>query len=190
MKVNILESHDRLLELHKQADYISQGCQDCIDNRPQEFGQLPFYIFGHRREIGMDERYNLFVQDLHAALSDMTGTYKRKYNSIGDTPSHRFIWMPRLSKPVPQTNSMLFKYYPENDVIHVKWLLPAEELWGQYEKGNVTEQSIVESSINMYRNNPRELAYRDEDDISDERADFIYKEIARNKKGEKFTLIS
>jgi len=189
MKVNILESHDRLLELHKQADYISQGCQDCIDNRPQEFGQLPFYIFGHRREIGMDERYNLFVEDLHAVLSDMTGTCKRKYNSIGDTPSHRFIWMPRLSKPTPQTNSMLFKYYPENDVIHVKWLLPAEELWGQYEKGNVTEQSIVESSINMYRNNPRELAYREEDDISDERADFIYKEIARNKKGENFKII-
>jgi hypothetical protein len=41
----------------------------------------------------------------------------------------------------------------------------------------------------MYRNNPRELAYRDEDDMSDERADFIYKEIARNKKGEKVKII-
>jgi hypothetical protein len=58
MKINRLETHDRLIEFHKQADYISQGCQDCINNRPEEFGNLPFYIFAHARthENGSDKR--------------------------------------------------------------------------------------------------------------------------------------
>ena len=49
MKANKLESHDRLLELHKKKDIIEKGCQDCIDNRPAEFEDHPFYIFAHKR---------------------------------------------------------------------------------------------------------------------------------------------
>jgi hypothetical protein len=47
--LNRLETHDRLLEFGKQADYISQGCSDCIANRPEAFGNRPFYIFAHCR---------------------------------------------------------------------------------------------------------------------------------------------
>ena len=49
MTLNRLETHDRLLEFNKQADYISQGCEDCIKNRPLAFGTRPFYIFCHAR---------------------------------------------------------------------------------------------------------------------------------------------
>ena len=45
MKINTLETHDRLKEFHKQADLIAQGCQDCINNRPKSFENHPFYIF-------------------------------------------------------------------------------------------------------------------------------------------------
>ena len=58
MKIEILDAHDRLLHFNKQADYISQGCRDCINNRPQEFGNYPFYIWAHTRteDNGSDKR--------------------------------------------------------------------------------------------------------------------------------------
>lgn len=49
MKVNLHDAHDRLKNFGKQADYISEGCSDCINNRPQEFENHPFYIFAHPR---------------------------------------------------------------------------------------------------------------------------------------------
>lgn len=49
MKINRLETHDRLLHFKKQSDYISKGCEDCIKNRPEEFGSHPFYIYAHAR---------------------------------------------------------------------------------------------------------------------------------------------
>jgi hypothetical protein len=49
MKINPLDAHDRLLDFKKQADYISQGCRDCIKNRPKAFENYPFYIFAHAR---------------------------------------------------------------------------------------------------------------------------------------------
>ncbi len=47
--LNRFETHDRLLQFGKQADYISKGCADCIANRPEAFGKRPFYIFAHCR---------------------------------------------------------------------------------------------------------------------------------------------
>ncbi len=169
MKVNILETHDRLLEFKKQGDYISQGCEDCIKNRPEEFGNLPFYIFAHKREIGQDERFSIWASNLD------------KYKSLFDVPTHRFIWMPRLTKPIPQTNSMLFKYYPEDQSLHIKWMIPQEELWQQYEKGKMTEQSIVQWSIHMYKNKREELGWDDDDDLPLTKVHQIRKEIGRNK---------
>ena len=86
MKINILDAHDRLQHFHKQADLISKGCQDCIANRPEEFGIRPFYIFAHAR-----------TEDDQPGIK-------------------RLIWQPRLSKPKAQSNSMLFKCYPPDKI--------------------------------------------------------------------------
>jgi len=58
MKVNILDAHDRWIQYNKQSDYISKGCIDCINNRPKEFENHPFYIFAHARthENGVTKR--------------------------------------------------------------------------------------------------------------------------------------
>lgn len=58
LKLDRLETHDRLIEFGKQADYISQGCKDCIDHRPCAYGNHPFYIFAHCRthENGWQKR--------------------------------------------------------------------------------------------------------------------------------------
>lgn len=62
-----------------------------------------------------------------------------------DGVTKRLIWQPRLTKPKAQTNSMLFKAYPGTDMIKVIWMIPARELWGQFEYGKMTQnQTVIE----------------------------------------------
>lgn len=167
MKIQRNDAHDRFLEFGKQADYISEGCQDCIKNRPDEFEQHPFYIFAHKRELGIDERWAIFVDG--------------GYLDIKNVPTHRMIWSPRLTKPSAQENSMLFKYYPSTDLINVVWLLPDKALWDQYSKGKMTENKLVYESIQLFKSNKAKLEEREDDDLSEQHANAIYKKIAQGK---------
>ncbi len=47
MKLNRLETHDRLQHFTKQSFDISECCQNLINQKP--FGNHPFYIFAHTR---------------------------------------------------------------------------------------------------------------------------------------------
>jgi hypothetical protein len=47
MKIDRLETHDRLQHFKKQSFDISECCQDIVNQRP--FGEHPFYIFAHPR---------------------------------------------------------------------------------------------------------------------------------------------
>jgi len=47
MKIDKLETHDRLLHFTNQSFDITECCQDIINKRP--FGDHPFYIFAHAR---------------------------------------------------------------------------------------------------------------------------------------------
>lgn len=148
MTLDRLETHDRLLQFNQQGDQISQGCQECINNRPKEFKNHCFYIFAHTRTA--DDGY-----------------------------TKRLIWQSRLQKPKAQTNSMLFKCYPP-DIINIVWMIPAREIWPQYEEGKITHSPIVMDSIRAFENNREELEKSDTNDLSDEIAADIYREIARN----------
>lgn len=183
MKVNILDAHDRLLQFKKQSDYISKGCQDCIKSRPEEFGNYPFYIFSHKREIGVDERISIFNHDIYHSYK--SPVYLRKYGKLEDVPTHRLIWSPRLTKPKAQTNSMLFKYFPSLDQIKVIWILPQKELWDQYFKDNLTENEIVCQSINDFRNNIGKLEKDEDDDLNEEQCKQIYMQISCNASSKK-----
>jgi hypothetical protein len=145
MKLNRLETHDRLEHFTRQSFDIGQCCQDLIDKRP--FGQHPFYIFAHAR-------------------TDEDGVTKR------------LIWQPRLTKPKAQSNSMLFKAYPGTDVLKVIWMIPAVELWEQYEKGKMTENKTVYDSIQAYKLNRNELEKPEDDDLSDEKIHQIYRDLS------------
>lgn len=181
MKINTLETHDRLLQFNRQADYISEGCQDCIRNRPPEFGNHPFYIFAHKRVYELDERMDKYNLDIQKSFVDLS--YKRIYFKLEDVPTARLIWTPRLSKPQAQENSMLFKAYPPSDNIKVIWMLPDRALWGQFNQGDMIENDTVKESINAFLNCKGKLEEREDDDISDDEANAIYKEMAINKKG-------
>ncbi len=161
MKLNILETHDRLLQFNKQKDEISMCCQEIINRRP--FGDRSFYIFAHKREIGMDEKFSLFLSG--------------KYESIDRVPSARILWQPRLTKPKAQTNSMLFKAYPGSDEVKIIWIIPERELWDQYKKGLMTQSEIVIESIDKFENDRASLEAPEEDDATDDEGKNAYRSV-------------
>jgi len=97
----------------------------------------------------------------------------------------RLIWQPRLTKPKAQTNSMLFKAYPGTDAIKVIWMIPARELWAQFEKDKLTENKTVCESIYNFRFHKEKLEAKEEDDLSDIQIDSIYREISSGISGKK-----
>lgn len=169
MKVNILDAHDRLLHFKKQSDSISVCVQNIINQKP--FGDHPFYIFAHKRTIGLDEKLQLWA----------TGAYK----AWEDIPEARVIWQPRLTKPAAETNSMLFKAYPGTDGVKIIWIIPDKGQWSAYKKGNVTENKTVVESIHDFKYNRNRLEAKEDDDLTDDQIDAIYASIsmeATNKK--------
>lgn len=97
------------------------------------------------------------------------------------------IWQPRLTKPKPQTNSMLFKGYPGTDIVKIIWMIPAREMWSQYRQGVITENRMVYDSIRDFQYNIKKLEEREDDDMSEDQVNAIYRELsvhARQKKAE------
>jgi len=174
MKVNRLETHDRLEHFKKQEFDLGQTCQSIIDQRP--FGEHPFYIFAHARTIGLDEKKAIFNEDFALSFTDLG--YKRRYQNLADVPEKRVIWQPRLTKPKAQTNSWLFKAYPGTDAVKIIWMIPPREMWDQYEKGKMTEHETVMYSIHMFQNNREKLESKEDDDLDDATIDAIYRQIS------------
>lgn len=92
----------------------------------------------------------------------------------------RLIWQPRLKKPRSQTNSILFKAYPPGDKIKIIWMIPDRDQWSAYQKGTMLHQQHVVDSIKSFEEDRRSLEMNEEDDVSEELAQRIYKEIAFN----------
>lgn len=153
MKLNRLETHDRLLHLHKnQALNINQGAEDCLKRNPLSLGLQQYssyiYLFAHPR-------------------------------TAEDGISKRMIWQPRLSKPKAQTNSYLFRAESNSDSIEMCWMIPPREQWKQYQKGNITENELVLWSIDQFQRNRIALETSFSDDLSDDQCKNIYKKVAR-----------
>lgn len=179
MKINRLETHDRMQHLVGQDFDIGKTCQDMINKRP--FGDHAFYIFAHKRQLGMDERISLYQEDFRNSLIDIT--YTRMYSHIEQVPTDRLIWQPRLTRPKAQENSMLFKGYPGTDNVKIIWIIPDRCLWSQFEKGKMTENKTVWESIDMFVNHIEKLEAKEDDDYSDETINRIYREISRGANG-------
>ena len=102
-----------------------------------------------------------------------------------DGVTKRLIWQPRLTKPKAQTNSMLFKGYPGKDTLKVIWMIPARELWEQFEKGKLTENQLICQSVHDFQFHREKLENREDDDLSDEKIDAIYSEISAQMSGKR-----
>jgi hypothetical protein len=92
----------------------------------------------------------------------------------------RMIWQPRLCKPEPQENSMLFRVKPNSDGVEVVWIIPDKALWKQYKKGNVTENETILKSIHDFRYHKNRLAAPHPEDYSDKEIEWIYTELSVN----------
>jgi hypothetical protein len=159
MKLNRLETHDRLLHLKKdQSNTISQGADDCLKKNSLSLAlqaKSPYvYIFAHPR-------------------------------TADDGVTKKMYWQPRLGKPTPQTNSYLFRAQSNTDIMEICWLLPPQETWKQYQKGNVTESQWVLWSIDQYINNRLELGKPFPDDFSEEQIRQILIKVATEMDEEK-----
>lgn len=149
------------LETHDRYQHFikqSFSISECCQNLIDQrpFGEHAFYIWAHTR-------------------TDDDGVRKR------------LIWQPRLTKPSPEPNSMLFKAYPGTDHIKIIWNIPSPELWDQYKKENVTGSEFVEDSIRKYRDPElrKQLAAKEDDDLSDPEIDAIYRNLARSARMQK-----
>lgn len=106
-----------------------------------------------------------------------------------DGVTKRLIWQPRLTKPKADTNSMLFKAYPGSDMIKVIWMIPAPEMWKQFQKGNLTENKTVCDSIDMFLNQRYKLEAKEDDDLNDDQINAIYRQISFDSKPQKYEMI-
>lgn len=162
MKIDRKDAHDRFSFYKKQEFDIGACCQNLINQRP--FGDHPFYIFAHARTIGLDEKLKLYSSG--------------KYETLDKVPEKTIIWQPRLTKPKAETNSMLFKGYPGTEDVKIIWIIPARELWGQFKKGQMIENETISVSIYDFEHNREKLEAKEDDDLSDEAINQIYKEIS------------
>ena len=156
MKLNRLETHDRLLHFKKdQEANIFQGAEDCLKKNPDSLffqSKSPYiYMFAHPR-------------------------------TADDGVTKRMLWQPRLWKPKAQTNSYLFRAKSHTDLIQICWILPPEELWFQYRGGNITENEYVLWSIDQYCFHRDKLEADEKDDLSDEQGRPIMQEWVSNKR--------
>jgi hypothetical protein len=80
---------------------------------------------------------------------------------------------------------MLFKAYPGSDQVKVIWMIPDRLMWDSYKVGNITESETVLYSIDMFENHRAILDAKEEGDLTDEKANEVYRELsveARRKK--------
>lgn len=148
MKLNRLETHDRLLHFKKdQSLNINKGAEECLKKNLLSLAlqeKSPYiYIFAHPR-------------------------------TADDGVTKRMLWQPRLTKPSAQTNSYLFRAQSKTDILEICWLLPPQETWSQFKNGQVTENSDVLWSINQFMNNREELEKIDQDDLPEHKISEIY----------------
>lgn len=156
MKLNRLETHDRLIHFKKdQEANIFKGAEDCLKKNSLSLAiqeKSPYvYLFAHPR-------------------------------TADDGVNKVMYWQPRLSVPEAQTNSYLFRAKSHSDIIDVIWLIPPKEMWSQYEKDKVTESDICYQSIEMYKHNKKNLEKPNPDDMPEERGKQILKAIIDEKR--------
>jgi hypothetical protein len=158
MKINRLETHDRLEHFKKdQSVNIWKGADDCMKKNPLS--------------LALQDKSPYIYIFAHPRTAD-------------DGITKRMLWQPRLTRPPAQSNSYLFRAQSNTDLIEVCWLIPPEELWDQFKKGNVVQDPIIEWSINEFRFHKKKLEKPDKDDLNEKRVKDIYLEVANIKKEE------
>jgi hypothetical protein len=159
MNINRLETHDRLLHLKKdQEANIFKGADDCLTKNPLS--------------LALQEKSDYIYIFAHPRTAD-------------DGVNKKMVWQPRLTKPTAQTNSYLFRAISKTDNIEIVWILPPRELWPEFKKGNVTENEIVNWSIDQFTLNRSFLERKYPDDLTDDQVRSIYRTVNKEMQMQK-----
>lgn len=144
MKLNRLDTHDRLEHLiEDQSKTIWQGATDCLTKNSDS--------------LKLQEKSPYIYIFAHPRTDD-------------DGFTKRLLWQPRLIKPKAQPNSYLFRAQSKTDLLEICWLIPAEELWSQYKKENLTNEPTIIWSIDQYLYNRKGLEAPDPNDWTEKQA--------------------
>ena len=158
MKLNRLEAHDRLQHLKEdQAINIFRGAEACLKT--------------NELSLALQAKSPYIYIFAHPRTAD-DGVNKVMY------------WQPRLTIPEAQENSYLFRAISKSDLIEVVWMLPPQEHWKQYRKGNITESNMCVWSINRFINNKGDLEKPHPNDMTEEQAKPILKAVIDEKRFE------
>lgn len=149
MKIDRLETHDRYLHLlQEQSVNIFLGVEECLRKNP-----------------------------LSLAIQEKVPYVYIYAHSKTDGSRRKMYWQPRLSIPEAAPNSYLFRATSHTDNIEICWIIPPKEFWPQYSKGNVVQSEIIDWSIRMYKCRRLELEKPHADDLSEEQARVVMKQI-------------
>lgn len=158
MKINRLETHDRLLHLKKDQEInVFKGAEDClkINKLSLQYQEKSPYVyifaFPKTNEYGHPEMY----------------------------------WQPRLSRPTAQTNSYLFRATSKTDIIEVCWLIPPREQWPMFQGSNMMKDELVIWSVNQFRHKRKELEAPHPEDMPEHQMTAILKVIIEEHKQHK-----
>lgn len=158
MKISTLDAHDRYQHVIKdQWEAISKGAEDCLLRNPYS--------------LALQEKSPYIYMWAHARKTD-------------DVRNERILWQARLSRPKPETNSFLFRALSKTDQIEVCWIIPKQEMWGQFEKGFVAESNLCAWSIDQYQNHYESLARPHPDDLPEEKGKKILEVVLNEHKQE------
>lgn len=86
------------------------------------------------------------------------------------TLDHRVIWQPRMLKPTPQLNSMLFRVPRGSTSFEVIWIIPPVEIWPEFDKGQIHENQVIKQSIYLFQRKFFELSQPHPQDLTGEDA--------------------
>lgn len=159
MKLNRLETHDRLVHFKKDQDLnVFLGAEECLKRNPDALKYQShssyIYIFAHPR-------------------------------TTEDGRNKRLLWQPRLIKPKPESNSYLFRAQSYTDLIEVCWLIPDERLWPQFDANKLTTDPTISWSIEQFKHNQMRLAQSHPEDLSIAQAGQILKTVLLESISEK-----
>lgn len=163
MKIDRLETHDRYEHfMQDQSEGLAKGAEECLKTNPIS--------------LAIQEKSPYVYLFAHPRTAD-------------DGVSKRMLWQPRISRPLPQTNSYLFRAQSRTDLIEICWLLPPREMWSEYEIGKVTASEITIWSINQFRFHRKNLEAPHPEDLSEERGRQIYRDVIHSLKPKKYKMI-
>ncbi len=104
-------------------------------------------------------------------------------NDMKGNGEKTLIYQPRLTKPCPVDNSMLFRCTPfDPEKVEVMWIIPSEQHMKLFQEGKVFYDGLIAECIDKFQKNPQLLRVKEKGDLSDFMIKEVYKQSSQRSK--------